>query len=86
MAQLSQIREAAGTYADEFTNGEDPNGTQAEQLVSDETFGTIAHCLHELNITHRYGDDLEGDIARHTDTAADELRDALEVRAEEVLE
>lgn len=85
MAKVTQTRRAAGKYAEDFTNGEDPDGNQAERLVSDETFGTLAHCLDELETLERYGDDT-ADIDEYTLKAADRLRDALVERADELLE
>jgi len=80
MAKQHQVRRAAGEFVDEFAD-HDEEFELHQALVSDETFGTLCHCLRELNIQARYGDDPSAAVEDHADTAADKLRGAMESRA-----
>lgn len=78
MAQLSQVRSAAGDHVDDYADiDEDFEYHQA--LVGDEQFGTIAFCYDEL-MACRFRDD----VVRRTDQAADRLQWALDARAEQI--
>jgi hypothetical protein len=86
MASVTETRQAADKYADNYINGEDPNDDQVEVLRSDELFAEVAHSLSSVETQLQYNtgmSDLTKDKLRNSKR---QLQLTLEARAESLLE
>ncbi|WP_042662549.1 hypothetical protein [Haloferax sp. ATB1] len=85
MTTAADAREAAGRYAEEFINADDPHGTHAEELCSDEVFGELAVALKNIDIQLQYSDDLSQVTERRMEESAEQIRMAMVSRATSIL-
>lgn len=80
MAQLRQIREAAREYVDDYADY-DEMYEYHQALEADETFGTIAHCLQQVDLQLDQRGELMVSTQRPLAAARDDLETALQRRA-----
>jgi len=85
MTSTGESRRAAGEYADYYTEGEDPNGNQAEVLCSDELFGEVAHSLSSVETQLQYSGDMSDLTRDKLRNSKRQLQLTLEARAETLL-
>lgn len=82
MPSVTELRQAAKKIVDDYADY-DTEYDYYQALVSDEQFGTFAHCKQQLRAQTTHGG-LSEDVQESTDRASEELQQALDERAEEV--
>ncbi|RDZ53102.1 hypothetical protein C5C07_15315 [Haloferax sp. Atlit-4N] len=85
MTSIADARAAAGRYADEFVDVDDPDGNFAEELCSDEVFGELAVALKSIDILLQYSDDVSQVTERRMEESAEQIRMAMVSRATSIL-
>jgi|AntDeeMetageno51_2_1112566.scaffolds.fasta_scaffold02165_6 hypothetical protein len=86
MASVTETRQAADKYADNYINGEDPNDDQVEVLRSDELFAEVAHSLSSVETQLQYNTDMSDLTKDKLRNSKRQLQLTLEARAESLLE
>lgn len=84
MAQIADVQDAALKRVGEFADY-DKEFDYHQALICDESFGTIAFCIEELQLIGKYGrvsEEVKGDVVE----SLDDLESALDTRATEVYE
>jgi len=78
-------RAKAGRHAEDYVEGEDPDGYQADQLTSDEQFSILAACYDEVLTLERYGGDDSDELTEDYQAIKTTLETAMWTRSYEVL-
>jgi len=86
MTSVTETRQAADKYADNYINGEDPNDDQVEVLRSDELFAEVAHSLSSVETQLQYNTDMSDLTKDKLRNSKRQLQLTLEARAESLLE
>lgn len=86
MTDSIELRRSAENYAEDYISGEDPNEEQEEVLRCDEVFCEVADALKSVEVQLRYGTDLSDLTRDKLRESKRQLEQALESRAESLLE